>query len=94
MESGAGKSTVRVTIFGQTYVLRAPADPHQVEQLAAEVDRLMETIAARAGDLDPSRVAVLACLHLADRLRSVEQELSGLRRRIEEKTQQLSLLLE
>lgn len=94
MESGAGKSTVRVTIYGQTYALRAPADPREVEQLAAEVDRLMETVASKSGDLDPARVAVLACLHLADRLRAVEQELASLRRRIEEKTRQLSLLLE
>jgi cell division protein ZapA len=94
MDSGAGKKTVRVTIFGQSYVLRAPGDPGELEQLAAEVDRLMDGVAAKTGDADPARVAVLVCLHLADRLRAVEQELSELRRRIEEKTQQLSLLLE
>ncbi|MGQ9634984.1 MAG: cell division protein ZapA [Bryobacteraceae bacterium] len=94
MNSGAAKKTVRVTIFGQPYVLRAPADPGEVEALAAEVDRLMDSVAAKTGDADPARVAVLVCLHLADRLRSVERELSELRRRIEEKTEQLSLLLE
>lgn len=94
MESGAGKSTVRVTIFGQPYTLRAPADPQEVERLAAEVDRLMESVAAKIKDQDPARVAVLACLHLADRLRAAEEELAALRQRIEEKAQQLSLLLE
>jgi hypothetical protein len=39
-------------------------------------------------------VAVLACLHLADRLRSMEGELSQLKTRVDEKTRQFSLLLD
>jgi hypothetical protein len=37
---------------------------------------------------------VLACLHLADRLRSLEQELSSLRLRVDQKTEHFRLLLE
>jgi cell division protein ZapA len=44
--------------------------------------------------VDGNRVAVLACLHLADRLRSMERELSQLRARVDEKARQFSLLLD
>jgi len=37
---------------------------------------------------------VLACLHLADRLRSLEEELSAYRSRVGEKTRRFSLLLD
>ena len=36
----------------------------------------------------------LACLHLADRLRTIESELASLKGRVDEKTRHLSLLLE
>jgi hypothetical protein len=39
-------------------------------------------------------VAVLACLHLADRLRDLEQELADFRSRVGEKTRRFSLLLD
>ena len=66
---------VRVTIFHQQYSLMAAEDPAEVERLAQEVDELMTSIAQRAGNVDATRVAVLASLHLADRLRSIERKL-------------------
>ena len=91
---GADKKPVRVTIFNQSYTLRASGDPREVQDLAAVVDRLMADIASKSGDTEASRVAVLACLHMADRLRSVELELTELKKRVEEKSSQYSLLLE
>jgi cell division protein ZapA len=86
--------TVRVTIFHQQYTLTAPDDSSEIEQLAQEVDELMVSIAQRAGNVDGARVAVLACLHLADRLRTIERELQDLRTRVGEKSKQFSLLLD
>ena len=94
METGAERKTVRVTIFNQTYSLVATDEPGEVEALAASIDELMTAIAQRAGNVDGNRVAVLACLHLADRLRSMERELSQLKARVDEKTRQFSLLLD
>jgi cell division protein ZapA len=54
----------------------------------------MTEIAQRAGNVDGARVAVLACLHLADRLRSMESELSDLKNRVGEKSRQFSILLD
>jgi cell division protein ZapA len=86
--------TVRVTIFHQQYSVSATEDEGEIEQLAREVDDLMVSIAQRAGNIDSTRVAVLASLHLADRLRGIERELTALKARVDEKSREFSLLLD
>lgn len=93
MDTGAGPKTVKVTIFHQQYSVTSE-DPSQVEALAQEVDELMVSIAQRAGNVDSTRIAVLASLHLADRLRTIENELTDLKTRVGEKSRQFSLLLD
>ena len=61
-----GSSTVHVEIFGQTYTVKAGADPGYVEELAAYVDAQMREVGKTAGAVDSVRVAVLAALNLAD----------------------------
>lgn len=87
------KQPVRVTIFHQPYTLLT-SDPQALQELADSVDQLMSAIAARSASADSLRVAVLVCLHLADRLRSLEGELGDLRRRVDQKSEQFRLLLE
>lgn len=94
MEPAAERRSVRVTIFNQSYSLTAAGEPGEVEALARAVDELMTDIAQRAGNADANRVSVLACLHLADRLRSAERQLSELKERVDLKTRQFSLLLD
>ena len=94
MDSGAERKTVRVTIFNQTYTLAATGEDGEVETLGQTVDELMTSIAQRAGNMDSQRIAVLACLHLADRLRTIESELSSLKERVDVKTRHLSLMLD
>ena len=88
------KQTVRVSIFNQVYTVSTVGDPGDTENLAREVDELMSAIARRAGNLDTTRTAVLACLHLADRLRGVEQQLDSLRESIVHKTRNFASLLD
>jgi len=94
MDAGADRKTVRVTIFHQQYALAAVEDPEEVESLAREIDELMVSIAQHSTNADSTRIAVLACLHLADRLRVLERQLSGLKTRVDEKSRQLALLLD
>ncbi len=94
MEPAAERNSVRVTIFNQTYTLGATGEPGEVEALARVVDELMTDIAQRAGNVDSVRVAVLACLHLADRHLTLERELSELKARVDLKTRQFSMLLD
>jgi len=94
METAPARKTVRVTIYNQPYTLVATDEPGEIEGLAHSVDELMTGIAQRAGNVDANRVAVLACLHLADRLRSIEGELSGLKERVNHKAREFSILLD
>jgi cell division protein ZapA (FtsZ GTPase activity inhibitor) len=91
---GAERKSVRVTIFNQTYNLGVAGDPAEVEAIAHTVDELMTGIAAKAGNVDAGRIAVLTALHLADQLRTVQRELSEMRARIDSKTREFSLLLD
>jgi len=69
------KQPVRVHIFNQSYSIVAE-DAREAEEIAHQIDELMTTIAGRAGSGDVARVAVLACFHLADRLRTAEKQLA------------------
>jgi cell division protein ZapA len=95
MQSGSAETkTVRVTILNQTYTLGTAGDPAELEAAAVEVDERMRSIAAKAGNIDMSRVAVLACLHIADELRSLQRELSSLKSRVDSKSREFSVMLD
>ena len=95
MDKGAPeKQPVRVTILSRSYTLLASGDPREVEEVAASVDELMLSIAAKAPNADSTRIAVLACLHLADRLRTLERDLSRLRDRVDRKSEEFKEMLE
>ena len=88
------KRSVRVTIYNQAYTLNTTGDPAEVEQLAHSVDDLMRAIASRAGNVDSTRAAVLTCLHLADKLRTVERENAEQQLELRTKHQKLAGLLD
>jgi cell division protein ZapA (FtsZ GTPase activity inhibitor) len=86
--------TVRVTICNQTYTLGTAGDPAELEAAALAVDDRMRAISARAGNIDTGRLAVLACLHFADEVQSLQRELDSLRSRVESKSREFSLMLD
>jgi cell division protein ZapA (FtsZ GTPase activity inhibitor) len=79
--SGSEKQSVRVTILSKSYTLAASGDPREVQQVATSVDELMRIIRNRMPTADPTQIAVLACMHFADKLRLAERELADLRQR-------------
>jgi len=88
---------VHVEIFGQTYAVRAGAEPGYVEELASHVDSHMREVSRGAGAVDSVRVAVLAALNIADecfqaraRLQEAEEQT---RRRAEGLARQLAVAL-
>jgi cell division protein ZapA len=101
MESSAPeKQPVRVTILSRPYTLLASGDPREVEEVAASVNDLMLSIASKSPNADSTRIAVLACMHLADRLRALERELnqmkeqSGRKSELAEQVEQLLAAVE
>jgi cell division protein ZapA len=93
MESREKKS-VRVTIYNQPYTLGVSGEPGEVEDLAHSVDALMTSIAQRAGNVDGMKVAVLACLQLADQARGMERDLNDLKARVDSTARACSGLLD
>ncbi|MEZ5355550.1 MAG: cell division protein ZapA [Bryobacteraceae bacterium] len=75
-ESGA-RQQVRVTILNQSFTLVTQGDPNEMIELANYVDELMDSVARKSPNLDATRVAVFACLHLADQLRSRDAEVDS-----------------
>ena len=69
------RQPVRVQIFNQSYSLLVDGDPGEVHEIAQRVDDLVASIANRTASSDSTRVAILACLHLADKLRAAEKQL-------------------
>src|SRR5260221_80940 len=61
----------------------AAADPREIEAVAASVNELMLSIAGKVGDADTTRIAVMACLHLADKLRALERQNNQLRQGVD-----------
>jgi cell division protein ZapA len=92
--SGPEKQPVRVTILSRPYTLLATGDPREVEEVAASVDALMLSIAGKAPNADSTRIAVLACLHLADKLRLLEKEIAELRERKDSRSGEYAAMLE
>jgi cell division protein ZapA len=90
----ARPEAVRVTIFNQSYSLLASEEAGRVEELAQKIDDLMHSIATKGGNIDSTRIAVLACFHLADQLQIVEDDLAKLRDSVNTKAREFSLLLD
>lgn len=88
------KKLVRVIIFQHPYTLRSSGESGDTENLAHVVDELMTQIATRTSGADPTRIAVLACLHLADKVRHLERDASALQGRLEELDHKLADLLD
>jgi len=66
---------VHVEIFGQSYAVRAGAEPGYVEQLAAYVDEKMRETGRTSGAVDSVRIAVLSALNIADEYFRLRAEL-------------------
>ena len=95
MDAGTpDRQQVRVTILSRPYTLLATGDPREIEEVAAEVNELMLSIAAKAPNADSTRIAVLASLHLADKLRTLERDLNRLKERVDRKSEEFGAMLE
>ena len=88
------KQPVRVTILSRPYTLLAAGDPREVEEVASSVNELMLSIAAKAPTADSTRIAVLACLHLADKLHALETENQRLRTQVSSRGEAFQGLVE
>ena len=89
-QDSTNRQQVKVTILNQSFTLLTTGNPADMIELANYVDELMSSIARKSPNLDSSRVAVFACLHLADQIRTRGNE----PRVPEEKVLELARMLE
>tara|TARA_B100001123_G_scaffold315095_1_gene352688 strand:- start:522 stop:809 length:288 start_codon:yes stop_codon:yes gene_type:complete len=66
-------NVVRVTIFGQEYVIKTSADPKYIKDVAAYVNSKMNEIKDSGLDVDSQqlKIAVLASMNITDELFSI-----------------------
>ena len=81
---------VQISIFGQEYSVKAPADPEYIQKIAEYVDGKMRDVQSGFTSTQSStRIAILAAMNIADELfnarqsgdidsSSVEQKISSL----------------
>jgi cell division protein ZapA len=92
----AQKQDVRVEIFDHVYHLRvnSDSDAEQIEKAAAYVDAKIRAVAANTRDVDSQRLAVLAALHIADEMQTLQARYQDLLGSIERRSNELGRLLD
>ncbi|MFQ6612891.1 MAG: cell division protein ZapA [Fidelibacterota bacterium] len=83
---------VRVTIYGQEYTVKAPADASYIKSIAEYVDQKMREVQEElATPQVPAKVAILAAMNISDELFSVRRKNEDISDRVGQK---LSSLIE
>jgi len=80
---------VDVEIFGKVYTVRGEKDPDYVRRVAEFVDRKMREIAQVTDTVSTSRIAILACLNIADELMGMLEESEELKIRLKNLTRRI-----
>jgi len=79
---------VRVTIFGQEYTVKAPADASYIKSIAEFVDSKMREVQEELSTpQSPARVAILAAMNISDELFTARKEKAELSDSVETKIQ-------
>ncbi len=68
METDKSSEITHVTIFGREYPLSSQESADYASQIADFVDRKMTEIASQQNLADPTRVAIMAAMDIADQL--------------------------
>ncbi|ACF11119.1 conserved hypothetical protein [Chlorobaculum parvum NCIB 8327] len=72
---------ITVNVYGDNYPLRVE-NSELTGKAAGDVDGVMRRFAAKAPDLEPKKLAVLAAIQFAEKKNELEEELSQLRQKM------------
>lgn len=84
---------INVIIRGEQYTIRSTEDPSYVQRVAAYVDTILNGIVKGSQALPPTKVTILASLHITDELFKVEAERERFKGSVMGKIDALSALL-
>ncbi len=86
---------VRVTIYGQEYTVKAPADATYIKNIAEYVDlKMREVQEDLASPQQPGKVAILAAMNISDELFSEKRKKETLTDSIENRVSSLIELVD
>ncbi len=88
------QNKVKVDIFGQTYTIRGDAPPEYILTLADYVHKKMEEVHLNNSSCNPTQVAILVALNIADEYFQLKDLKSNTDNVIEEKAKTLISMLD
>ena len=85
---------IQVEIFGQSYQIKAGADPEYIKNIATHVDHRMKEIAQGTPTVDSLKIAVLASLNITDEFFQLKRQKQDVERELEQRTEKIHRLLD
>lgn len=87
-------TVVHVDIHGHRYSVRSDLDPHYISRLAEFLDDRMQAAARELSSADPTRIAVIAALNVADELHRARAESAGAADRLHARTAEIERIVD
>jgi len=88
------ENSVKVTIFGQAYTINGEAPREYIHQIAEYLDGKMEEVRAASAVTNPTQVAILAALNVADEYFQLKNLKSGVDSEVERRALALISMLD
>ena len=86
---------IKITIFGQEYSVKAPADPTYIKKIAEYVDAKMRDVQSGFSSTQSSnRIAILSAMNITDELFNAKKRGDSDNNEIEEKITSLIELID
>jgi len=82
-----------IEILGQRITVRGQGSPEYIRDLAEYLDRMIRTVREQAQVHDPTRLSVLAGLHIVDELFRAREREAGLTARVDGLVERLGRVL-
>ena len=88
-------NTVQISIFGQEYSVKAPADPTYIKKIAEYLDEKMREVQSGFNTTQSStRIAILAGMNIVDELFAAKKDGDVVSGEVEEKVTSLIELID
>ena len=86
---------IKITIFGQEYSVKAPADPTYIKKIAEYVDSKMREVQSGFSSTQSSnRIAILSAMNITDELFNAKKQGDSESNEVEEKITSLIELID
>ena len=86
---------IKITIFGQEYSVKAPADPTYIKNIAEYVDtKMRDVLSGFSSTQSSNRIAILSAMNITDELFNAKKKGDSDNNEVEEKITSLIELID